>query len=263
MTSLLAYSGPAYPVLCGTHSVRLPRHGLGFFIPGGHRLMVAALRAARSADQRGHSVTPAEIKRSSLRTSSASFSAAHCESVISTLLVASGPRLSSLLVAPTVCRGAVQVQQKGQQVRVHHDHSFAPTRPVTQPVTSSSFPMGATMENHLQREIPLLQRINGPDIVPPELLRTARSYRDACRVAWQLRRTKNLTFRQLAIEADLVFQHVGDYFCADDQKHRRSLPGGAVAAVESVLGNSAISQWHAAQAGLTVLEELQAMRRAS
>ena len=59
--TLLAYSGPAYPVLCGTHSVRLPRHGLGFFIPGGHRLMVAALRAARSADQRGHSVTPRSI----------------------------------------------------------------------------------------------------------------------------------------------------------------------------------------------------------
>ena len=118
------------------------------------------------------------------------------------------------------------------------------------------------MENHLQREIPLLQRINGPDIVPPELLRTARSYRDACRVAWQLRRAKNLTYRQLAIEADLVFQHVGDYFNADDKPMRRELPGEAVAVVESVLGNTAITQWHARRAGLTVLEELQARRLA-
>lgn len=59
--TLHAHMVPAYPALRGTRGVCLPRHGLGFFIPGGHRLMVAALRAARSADQRGHSVTPRSI----------------------------------------------------------------------------------------------------------------------------------------------------------------------------------------------------------
>ena len=48
-----------------------------------------------------------------------------------------------------------------------------------------------------------------------------------------------------------------------EQATRRSLPGDAVAAFETVAGNTAISQWHAARAGLTVLEELQASRRAA
>lgn len=109
-----------------------------------------------------------------------------------------------------------------------------------------------------QRELPLLSRLEGPAVVPPELMRHARTYRQAVRLCWALRRLRNLTFRQLAAEAVLVHQHVGDYFNPDDRKHRRDLPGDAVAAVEGVLGNTAISQWHAQQARLTVIEEAQA-----
>lgn len=119
------------------------------------------------------------------------------------------------------------------------------------------------MNEHLQAEFPLLARMEAPSVVPPELMRTAKTYRDACRLAWQLRRVRNLTYRQLAAEAGLIHQHVGDYFNADDAKRRRDLPGDAVAAVEWTLGNTAISQWHAARARLTVLEELQTQRRAA
>lgn len=114
---------------------------------------------------------------------------------------------------------------------------------------------------HTQRPLQLLARLEGPAVVPPEQIKLAKSYREACRLAWQLRRAKNLTFRSLAEQAGLVYQHVGDYFNADDGRTRRDLPGDAVRAVEEVLGNTAISQWHAMQAGLTVVEELQAMRR--
>lgn len=103
--------------------------------------------------------------------------------------------------------------------------------------------------------------MEGPAIVPAEIMRTARSYREAVRLCWQLRRVRSLTFRQLAAEAGLVHQHVGDYFNADDKRHRRDLPGGAVLVVESVLGNTAISQWHAMGAQFTVLEVLQAAAR--
>lgn len=113
----------------------------------------------------------------------------------------------------------------------------------------------------VQREFPLLARLEGPAIVPIDLMRAAQSYRQAVRLAWALRRVRNMTFRQLAAEAGLVYQHVGDYFNTDDQPHRRDLPGHAVAAVEAVLGNTAVSQWHAMQAKLTVVEELQASRR--
>ena len=120
------------------------------------------------------------------------------------------------------------------------------------------------MNSHpLQGEIPLLARMGAPDVVPVEIVRTAKSYRQAVRLCWQLRRLKRLTFRQLASETGVPFQHVGDYFNEDDRRDRRDLPGDAVHAVESVLGNTAISQWHAQQAQLTVLEEMQATRRAA
>ena len=93
-------------------------------------------------------------------------------------------------------------------------------------------------------------------------MRLARTYRDAVRLCWQLRRIKKLTYRQLAAECGLTYQHVGDYFNPDDGKHRRDLPGDKVAEIEAFLGNTAISQWHAARASLTVLEEVQAARRA-
>jgi len=118
------------------------------------------------------------------------------------------------------------------------------------------------MDESLQLEFPLLNRMDGPAIVPPHHLRIAKTYREAVRLCWQLRRVKGLTYRQLAAECELTHQHVGDYFNPDDKPKRRSLPGDAVAAVEAVLGNTAISQWHARNAHFTVLEEIQAGRAA-
>lgn len=119
------------------------------------------------------------------------------------------------------------------------------------------------MEEQLQREFPLLARLEGPAVVPPELMRTIRTYRQAVRLAWTLRRLRKLTYRQLAAECDLIHQHVGDYFNPDDKPGRRELPAEAVRRVESLLGNTAITQWHARNASLTVLEELQAQRSAA
>lgn len=159
-------------------------------------------------------------------------------------------------------RGVGRALQKGEQASYPTAFSFASPRLVAQPVTTWSFPMGASMEDSLQLEFPLLTRMDGPAIVPPNHLRMAKTYREAVRLCWQLRRVKGLTYRQLAAECELTHQHVGDYFNPDDKPKRRSLPGDAVAAVEAVLGNSAISQWHARNAKFTVLEEIQAGRAA-
>lgn len=113
------------------------------------------------------------------------------------------------------------------------------------------------------RPLPLLCRLDGPSVVPQQLLSTAKTYRQAVRLCRQISPRRHITLRQLAEEAGLTYQHVSDYFNPDDGKNRRDLPGSAVAAVERVLGNTAISQWHAAQAQLTVLEELQAGRLAA
>lgn len=114
-----------------------------------------------------------------------------------------------------------------------------------------------------QRELPLLARLDGPSVVHPEMVAHCKTYRDAVRMAWQMRRVRNMTQRQLACEAGLRPQLVTDYLNQDDHPTRRDLPGQLIAAFESVVGNTCVSQWIAAQSHLTVLEEMQAARAAA
>lgn len=96
-------------------------------------------------------------------------------------------------------------------------------------------------------------------VVPPQVVASIKSYRNACRLAWKIRRTR-LTQRTLAELAGLYPSHVSDYFSV--HTHRRELPAKHIGAVEAVLGVSVISQWVAQQSHLTVLEELQAQHQA-
>lgn len=98
-------------------------------------------------------------------------------------------------------------------------------------------------------------------VVPPEVVMKIRTYRQACRLAWKLRAIRNMTQRTLAEHAGLYTSHVSDYFSVHD--NRRELPARHIASVERVLGNTVISQWIAQQSQLTVLEEMQAHRRAA
>lgn len=98
-------------------------------------------------------------------------------------------------------------------------------------------------------------------VVPPQVVVGIKSYRHACRLAWKLRGIRNLTRRTLAERCGLYTSHVSDYFSVHD--HRRELPARHIAAVEYQLGNTVISQWLAQQSHLTVLEEMQAARRAA
>lgn len=125
---------------------------------------------------------------------------------------------------------------------------LAPRRPVSQQVS----PL------HLQMEFPLLARLDGPSVAPEQLVRLCKTYRDAVRYCWELRRIKRMTKAQLAAEAGLTPQHVSDYLSPDDKASRRNLPGEKVAEFEAVCGNTIVTQWHAARAKLTVLEQLQA-----
>lgn len=159
--------------------------------------------------------------------------------------------------------GRVRVQPEGDERLSPHAFTFARIEPWFQLVRPSFVvnPREATMGEQLQ--LALLCRLDGPAIVPPQALRAAKTYRQAVRLCRALSPRSRLTLRQLAGEAGLPAQHVSDYFNADDKPGRRDLPGDRVAAIERVLGNSAVSQWHAMQAQLTVLEELQASARAA
>lgn len=98
-------------------------------------------------------------------------------------------------------------------------------------------------------------------VLPTQAINGILDYRHACRLAWKLRRIKGLTKRTLAELAGLHASHVSDYFSVKPCK--RSLPAEYIADVERVLGNTAISQFQAAQSDLTVMEEAQANRRAA
>jgi hypothetical protein len=98
-------------------------------------------------------------------------------------------------------------------------------------------------------------------VVPPQVVMRIKSYRQACRLAWKLRKVRNLTKRSLCEQCGLYPAHVTDYF--SQHETRRELPAKHVAGVERVLCNTVISQWLAQQSQLTVLEEMQAARRAA
>ncbi len=113
------------------------------------------------------------------------------------------------------------------------------------------------------QEFPLLGRLDAPSVVPEQWLRMARTYRQAVRLAWQLKRVHYMTRAQFAAEADLYPQHVTDYLHEDDKPSRRDLPAEAIPRAEVVLGNTLISQWLARHAKLTVLEEITATKVAN
>ena len=111
-----------------------------------------------------------------------------------------------------------------------------------------------------QLEFPLMGRLDAPSIAPKQWVCHAKTYRQAVRLSWHLKRVHHMTRRQLAAEAQLYPQHVTDYLHEDDKPSRRDLPAEAIARFEAVVGNTLISQWLAAQSKLTVLEELTATK---
>lgn len=114
-----------------------------------------------------------------------------------------------------------------------------------------------------QLSFPLLARIEKPSIAPTQAVKSCKTFREACRLCWAHRRVHRMTLRQLAIEAGLRPQLITDYLHPDDGPQRRSLPADRIADFEAIVGNNLVSQWVAARADLTVLEEMQATRAAA
>lgn len=109
----------------------------------------------------------------------------------------------------------------------------------------------------------LIGRMDGPQAVPMHTVSLCKSYRDAVRTAWKLRRIPGMTKAMLAHFAELTPQHISDYLAEDDNAGRRDLPADSIARFENVVGNTLVSQWVARQSQLTVLEEMQATRAAA
>lgn len=177
--------------------------------------------------------------------------------------------LMSLLAMPAsagasaVVGGVGRAHQEGLSLLVHGPFSFAPVRPVHQPVRPWDFSICSPEAPVEQAFLPLLGRIDAPAVVPPDLFKTIRTYRAAVRLCWALRRAKGLRPIDLGRDFGFTRQHVTDYLHDDDAPTRRSLPAERIAEFEDICGNTAITQWLAQRAQLTVLEEMQAARRAA
>ncbi|WP_342617197.1 hypothetical protein [Rhodoferax sp. GW822-FHT02A01] len=111
-----------------------------------------------------------------------------------------------------------------------------------------------------QKELPLLGRLDAPSVVDPQLVRQCKTYRDAVKLCWRLRRVKYMTQAQLAAEAGLYAPHVSGYL--HDGKHQRDLPGDKAMGFQYTCGNTAIAQWHNMNVQLTCAEEMQLVMRA-
>lgn len=111
-----------------------------------------------------------------------------------------------------------------------------------------------------QLEMRLMARMEGPAVVPPHALKTVHTYREAVRLCWDLRRVKGMKPADAAAHCGLVRQHVSDYLNPDDKPGRRDLPAEAIEDFEEFCGNTCITQWLVSRAGLTLIEEMQAMR---
>lgn len=99
--------------------------------------------------------------------------------------------------------------------------------------------------------------------VPAVYVRQCKTYREVCRMAWQMRRVRNMTYLMLAAYGGFYRPHVGDWFNKDDKKTRRDLPADCISTFEAIVGNTLVSQWIAWQSKLTVVEEIQAERQAA
>lgn len=112
-----------------------------------------------------------------------------------------------------------------------------------------------------QLDLRLLCRLDAPSIVAPSAVASCKTYRDAVKLCWQLRRVRNMTQQRLAEDAGLYAPHVTRYL--HDGKTQRDLPAWAIRAFETTCGNTAITQWLTLGAKLTVVEEMQLLRAAA
>jgi hypothetical protein len=111
-----------------------------------------------------------------------------------------------------------------------------------------------------QLSLPMLTVYTGPRIVAGDVVEACKQYRDAVRMCWSLRVRNRMAKTAYAAEIGCYPSHLSGY--VSEQEGRRQLPAEFVAAFEVACGNRCITQWLAAQANLTILEQFITARAA-
>ncbi|WP_144156521.1 hypothetical protein [Paraburkholderia sp. BCC1885] len=102
-----------------------------------------------------------------------------------------------------------------------------------------------------------------PVLLGAALIASAKTYRQAVRLAWAYRTSQYMTRASLAERIGAYASHVTDYFHTDDASGRRSLPPELIDDFECAVGNRAVTQYLMRKTGLSIMEEVIAMRAAA
>lgn len=218
----------------------------------------AAFLSSAAKVRASHSTVVAALAKHSRRKLRSAAAAQRCEVSSIRVLPDASFQLAAQAGASAASGGLERAHQKELRFRRHHAFSFALRQPVIQPVISWSFLIEAPME---QLPLLLLCRLDAPSVVPTQAIKACATYREAVKLCWTHRRIRNMTCARLAEEAGLYAPHVTGYL-NDFARNLRDLPAAKVPAFELACGNTAVSQWLAMQAQLTVAEEAIADRQA-
>jgi hypothetical protein len=117
----------------------------------------------------------------------------------------------------------------------------------------------------IQQPLRLLCRLDAPAVVPPQVIAGITSFRNAVQTCWALRHDRaegaqSACARHIGAQVSHMSAYLADE-CEDGGSKcpRRDMPAKFVIAFEAWCGNTAVTQWMAANAKLTVVEEIQAM----
>ncbi|WP_148311795.1 XRE family transcriptional regulator [Paraburkholderia xenovorans] len=109
--------------------------------------------------------------------------------------------------------------------------------------------------------------VDGPSFVPEEKIALCKTFRDAVRLSWSLRRTRGMSKKTLSELCGFHAPHATDYLHDTDYdaagRKRRSLPPDSIKDFEAVVGNRAITQYMVHQVRLTLMEALLEQRKAA
>jgi hypothetical protein len=122
---------------------------------------------------------------------------------------------------------------------------------------STGHTMNSPYTDPAQLSLPMLMRLDGPSILPPQRLLSVGTYRQAVAMCWALRRdhgdgAQSACARFIGAQVS----HMSAYLSDDPEK--RDMPAKFVRAFEVWCGNTAVTQFLARGSKLTVAEEFQA-----
>jgi len=116
----------------------------------------------------------------------------------------------------------------------------------------------------MNRELRLIGCVdNDICFVQENAIAQCKTYRQAVRLSWDLRKNKGMTLRTLAEIIGGYPSHISDYLAKDDKPTRRNLKAEYLHTWSLAVGNYCVQQWLAKQDRLTYLEEIQAQRNAA